>query len=68
MKQSYTLSYVNLPNGQTDELDKPFGNLMALQHWVFANYPNATSYQIIVCQSTPEAAVHVAPHNGCNNS
>lgn len=50
MKQSYTLSYVNLPNGQTDELDKPFGNLMALQHWVFANYPNASSYQIIVVQ------------------
>lgn len=50
MKQTYTLSYVNLPDGTTDELDMPFGNLMALQHWVFARYPNATSYQIIVTQ------------------
>ena len=30
MRQSYTLSYVNLPNNRTDELDKPFDNLISL--------------------------------------
>ncbi len=50
MKQSYTLSYVNMLEDRTDYLDMPFANLMALQHWVFKHYPNATSYEIIVTQ------------------
>lgn len=50
MKQTYTLSYVNMADGQTHNLDKHFANLMALQHWVFKVYPTATSYQIIVTQ------------------
>lgn len=43
----FTLSYVNLPH-QTIDLDKSFKFMKDLEEFVFANYKQYTSYQVVV--------------------
>ena len=43
----YILSYINFPDGTTEQFDREFNRLDFLTDWVNTNYPNFTSYQVI---------------------
>lgn len=43
----YMLNYVNLPQ-DTVYLDRVWSNYDELEAWVKDNYPNFTSYQVVV--------------------
>ncbi len=48
MSMRFILSYVNLPDEFTAYLDKEFPDVVTLHDFVICNYPEFTSYQMIV--------------------
>jgi len=50
----YTLNYINLPSGETINLDKPFWLYGELRRWVVANHPDFSSFQVIATKRQPQ--------------
>jgi hypothetical protein len=55
----YILTYVNLPNDVTCDLDKEFGMLLQLMAYVKVHYPNYSSYGITVLNAGGKASIEM---------